>query len=117
MLDDRFISTWLLSPSMFWVKLKRETMILQLLTQTVGTTAHTCKGEPGEVGGQGGQGVHLEQRQATEKPLLIQYYICVVQPVVRSKRVVTAVMNWQQKRGLALWMFCRVGPEPGTRLQ
>lgn len=38
-------------------------------------------------------------------------------PEVRSYRVVTAVMNWQQKRGLALWMFCRVGPEPGTILQ
>lgn len=38
-------------------------------------------------------------------------------PEVRSYRVVTAVMNWQQKRGLALWMFCRVGTEPGTILQ
>lgn len=38
-------------------------------------------------------------------------------PELRSYRVVTAVMNWQQKRGLALWMFCRVETEPGTMLQ
>lgn len=38
-------------------------------------------------------------------------------PELRSYRVVTAVMNWQQKRGLALWMFCRVDTEPGTMLQ
>lgn len=38
-------------------------------------------------------------------------------PELRSYRVVTAVINWQQKRGLALWMFCRVDTEPGTMLQ
>lgn len=38
-------------------------------------------------------------------------------PVLRSYRVVTAVMNWQQNRGLALWMFCRVETDPGTILQ